>query len=65
MYLEISHPGLLSLQQAFKLQVRLQLVEENYFTVNIFSGRVEEVSKEPTDTRVSDVATHDDELLLC
>ena len=64
LHLVVCHPCLLSLQQAFKLQIRLQLVQENYFTVDIFPGRVEEVGKEPADTGVGDVAAYNDELLF-
>ena len=64
MYLEVCHPCLLSLQQSFKLQVRLHLVEEHHLAVHVLPGGVEEVCKEPTDAAVGDVAAHDDELLL-
>ena len=65
MYLEVCHPCLLSLQQSFKLQVRLHLVEEHHLAVHVLPGGVEEVCKEPTDAAVGDVAAHDDELLFC
>ena len=64
MYLEVCHPCLLSLQQSFKLQVRLHLVEEHHLAVHVLPGGVEEVCKEPTDAAVGDVAAHNDELFL-
>ena len=64
LHLEVSHPSFLPLQQSFKLQVRLHLVEEHHLTVHILPGGVEEVSQEPADTAVGDVAAHNDKLLL-
>ena len=53
-----------ALQQPLELKVRLHLVEENHLAVHVLPGRVEEVSKEPTDAAVGDVPAHHDKLLL-
>ena len=64
LYLEICDPSPLSLEQTLKLQVWRHLVENEDFTVDIFSGWVEEVIKKVADSYIGNVPTEDYKLSL-
>ena len=63
-YLKVLNFGLHPLEKPVKLQVRLKLVEENNLAVDIFTGGMEKVGKESTDTAIGDVTADNDELLI-